>query len=377
MVKLLDTNPSSNSFVVNQQQSTDYKIKMLDGSLVVPVAQISGKRNIFGLYQENPSQPVAKGFTESPLPELVIPEISKSAAKKAPSIIEPLQISLNGIVISSQPGKSLCIISDETDKEDVYYPGSKIKDGTILKILRDRVVILRLNSQIDTFFLHEQIEEPQKNPSESIKKISENEFEVVLEDFCQSITSLGNFLDHVDIVPFNDEDGKMEGLVIQPNKDNLLSSNMGFLDYDVILGFSDFQGYEKIHDLPEEIYIDSYPQRKLAYKVITSSLPGDSFKIILEREQKKIFLTYKIVSNRPEGSSKKDSRQSPKSFQLVNRKKDNEIKTHTTMQDGKESSDLKAKQNDETTAFKENQQKNFEQIRQQMLSRLAKRRGIL
>lgn len=201
-----------------------------------PTAQIFGKRDVFGLGQGADAVEQAKVVPSTALPQLIIPEIPKAPPTPTVDFIDPLPISVNGIIGSSDIDRTICIIADETDKEETYRVGDRIKDGSIIKILRDRVVILRLNGQVETFFLHEVSgPSPVFEAASAVTKLNDNKYRINLVKFKKNVVNLGGLLDLFEVVPFSGKDGKMIGVVVVDTDPNGLPAKLGFLENDLIL----------------------------------------------------------------------------------------------------------------------------------------------
>jgi type II secretion system protein C len=256
----------------------------------VPLGQIYGKRDIFGLGQGSNAVEQAKSVITSNIPELVIPEISKAPASPVIDFVDPLPITLNGIIGSSTLERSICIIADENDKEATYKIGDRIKDGTIIKILRDRVVVLRLNGQIETFFLHEVgIPQVATDLSTFVTPIADNKFRIDTEKFKHKIVNLGGFLDHFDMVPFVGDDGKVIGIVVTDKDPKSFASLLGFKENDLILSI-------------DGIGLTSNKDRLKAYDQIVNKSDNSEFFIEFERDSNRLNNSY-LLSSKPQKAS--------------------------------------------------------------------------
>lgn len=254
---------------------------------MVPLRQVYGKRDIFGLGQGTNIVEEEKNLPSLNIPQLVIPEISKAPDTPVVALIDPLTITLNGIIGSSIPEASVCIIADETDKEKSYKVGDRVKDGVIIKILRDRIVILRLNGQVETHFLHEVSSLYQSiDLSSLVLNISENKYKINAEKFKQKIVNLGSMLDYFEMIPFVGEDGNVIGIVVTDKDPKNLSSLLGFKENDLIL---------KIN----EISLTSNKNRIAAYDSVVNTNENAEVVVEFERDgqkqQNSYIISYKTL----------------------------------------------------------------------------------
>lgn len=282
---------SSNNYVPkkNSKQSvldidTDLNFSTISHSSL-PISQIFGKRDIFGLYSAAGETNQAKGQVSADVPSLVIPEIPAFSQNKAVDFIDPLPISLNGTVISANNQLSVCIIGDETDKQGVYRVGDKFKDATLIKILKDRVVFLRQNGQIETFFLYNNPEaETTFDPATVVSKIDENNYAIDLDKFSSFIKNFGVFLDYFDCTPFiDDQTKKLIGFVVLEKNPASLPAALGFKYLDLILAIDGkrFGNHKERQLLLEKTIADAKPDNTMVVKV--------------ERDGTRIELVYKFV----------------------------------------------------------------------------------
>ncbi len=203
----------------------------------VPVAQIFGRRDIFALADTTTAAAKTVNVTPAKMPELQIPEISKAPEKHFNEFVDPLTVSINGIVISSANAeKNMAVIADETDKEANYKVGDRIKDSTILKIFRDRVVFLRMNGQVETHYLYESaIQNNQPDPASAITSAGDNKFEINVLRFKKIIPNVGVFLSKIDLIPLTDENNKILGMIVNEASEKSLADLLGFKADDLII----------------------------------------------------------------------------------------------------------------------------------------------
>ena len=134
------------------------------------------KYDIFDTYVSKEKGPTKKSLL-SPIPELQIPDIPKPKQPEKPKILPPLKATLKGTVLSTNEQKSIAMMTDETNKEAIYHVGEKIKDAQLIKVTKNRVVVIRSNGQHETIYLRKDDFKPEiaRKPSleEIVKKLNE------------------------------------------------------------------------------------------------------------------------------------------------------------------------------------------------------------
>lgn len=326
----------------------------------VPISQIYGKRDIFGLFIEDNTPQQQKDLSMNNIPTLTIPEIQPIETEKSTAFIDPLPISLNAIIISTDTDSSVCIIADETDKEVIYHVGDRIKDGVIIKLMRDRIMILRLNGQIETYFLHNDALDLPKDPIESISKNNDGIFEIDKNKFLASIPNAGAFLDFFEAVPFVDEEtNTVLGFVVTDKNVNGFAYKLGFEQFDLITTIDGFE-------------FDTNKKRLLAYEnIITkSSQNGFSFKVEFERDGKKMTNHYQVINTAERFLPKESSNSLKATYELINKQPSERRQTaqqlfSASQKQQPHNDEIKYLQSDEEKRFLEN----LAQIREEMLAK--------
>lgn len=253
----------------------------------LPVSQIYGRRNIFGLPSD--IQIKEKGdLIQSPeLMELKLPE-KQSLAPTQPkdNFIEPLNISINGIITSSNEENNTCIISTASGEEKMYKAGDGIQDGILMEITKNNVSIIRPNGQIEKFKVGE-IQDPNSSPGidSIVTKTEENSFAIDYLKLSKEILSLGQLVEELGIIPIYKE-GICIGLKVTRSDQGSISEALGFKQGDIILSADD-------------IPLNDAADRITAYDKIMRLNNKDSFKIEFERDSGKIVHTYTLEKHKP------------------------------------------------------------------------------
>jgi type II secretion system protein C len=244
------------------------------------------KDDIFGTYIVRPIAPHAKPHFLTPIPEPRSPAVTPPPELPKQEFIAPLGLTVKGIIISSDEIKNVAMIEDESKKEELYHLGEKIKDGQIVKITRDRIVLLRANGQQEVFYLRKDEEKLDPNSPDRwkyiIKKISDTSYEVDPHSLAQEIDTLGVFIDRIAIIGTAYQKGQPTGLCIGELIKNEVGEALGLKQNDIIvsvngLNMTDVQNRLKVYDDITKLDIDG------------------TISVIIKRDSKEETLTYKLV----------------------------------------------------------------------------------
>ncbi len=255
-----------------------------------PLEALYGPNDLFGLFVPPTSSGVKT--TDIPKPPQFSPppppQVPKSPALK---LVSPLAITISGIIFSPKhPDKSVAMIADDTNKEVMYHLGDTIKDGMIIKISQDRVVILRSNGQQETFFLRKDITldslsgEKADKDSEADKlarSTGENTYDLSLEVFNSKIQSVADFLDEFDLMPIY-EKGEITSFKISTKTPSIFHTSLGFMDGDLVT---------KINNL----HITDMKNRVKIYETLKNIQPRDKISVTVLRKKASIDKTITVV----------------------------------------------------------------------------------
>jgi type II secretion system protein C len=173
----------------------------------------------------------------TPIPQLQSTPPPPPPAPSKPTFLPPLNITLKGIILSSLEAQSVAIIADETNKEELYHNSDKIKDGQIIKIARNRIVILRSNGQQEVVYLRKEENVLNTPPQERwqlvVKKIDDTTYEVDPDEFKQEISSLGEFIETLRLTTMFQE-GNPIGVKVGAIDPHKISSVVGLEKNDII-----------------------------------------------------------------------------------------------------------------------------------------------
>lgn len=328
----------------------------------VPISQIYGKRDIFGQGLASAVVEQSKNIVASSIPQLVIPEIPKQPSLPPMDFIAPLSLTLRGVIWSTKQDKSMCIVSDETDKELTLKVGDKIRDGSVIKILRDRMVVLRLNGQLETFFINDASLAVPIDPVLSIQSLGDGRYGIDIDKFKSSVSNIGSFLDYFDAVPLVGESGKMVGIVVLEADTKKLPAALGFQLHDVILRIADIDVFSNKNRI--KIYDELVFHKKV----------GDEFSVEFLRNGVKNINHYVLQSVSKQKTSK-SSALIDNTHQLVTKPQDSISGKSLTdlMMNNRKSNKVEQLDEAELKRTESKYQENITRIRQEMIDRMQQR----
>jgi len=197
--------------------------------------------DLFDTYQKelvpSEAQEQIGAIPEPPSPMAIrIPEEPK------PQFIEPLPISLKGIVVVlNDDTKNRAIIMDNrTNKETSYRVGDSIEDAQLIRIFSNKVILMRSNGQQEVLYLREKDAKLDptyasiNNWDDVITRISSSSFNINTPEFINRIQSLGQFIDTLEIITAYKQ-GESIGCRINNVGAGSLGSALGLYKDDIIL----------------------------------------------------------------------------------------------------------------------------------------------
>ncbi len=207
---------------------------------VVDITKIY-ENDLFDTYHEKIMPPVEPDYT-SPIPtpptstQVVIPE------EAITPFLPPLQVTLKGIMILNDESQNVVIIEENaTKKEENYKVGDALEDAQLIRILHNRIILIRSNGQFETLYLSEKdvvdqvLENDQKDGwAQTIRKISPFALEIDPTSFIEVVPTLAQFIDSFDITTVYKR-GKSIGCRIGKIIQGTLVEAFGFEPSDIIL----------------------------------------------------------------------------------------------------------------------------------------------
>ena len=274
----------------------DYRVVVTE-SPKINIAKIY-QHDLFDTYREAPP-PEPPAPLEPPLPPSQEP--IKVPPKAKPKFLDPLAITLKGVVIVSQDDtKNMATIADtKTEQEAVYKIGDKIEDAQLIRIFKNKVIFVRLNGQQEILYLREK--DAKSDPAYAflgeweniIEKNSDTEFSVDPELLVERIHNLAQFIDVMDLTTAYKK-GKSIGCRVGPIAENSLGSALGFQSGDIILS---------IHGTP----VTDTASRFTIYKSLVNAKLDDIIKVTVQRMGQTVELAYKLEEHKKVGPSEGES----------------------------------------------------------------------
>ena len=253
----------------------------------------SAKFNISKIYEDDLFDTYQKELipTESPeqaamLPEAPAPIPIRVPEEPKPQFIEPLPISLKGIiVVLTDDSKNRAIIMDNrTNKESSYKVGDMIEDAQLIKIFSNKVVLMRANGQQEVLYLREK--DAKMDPTYAsasnwegiITQTGPINFTINTQEFINRIQSLGQFIDTLELTTAYRE-GQSVGVRITNAGPGSLGQALGLTKEDLIT---------KINDTA----VGPTQNRLVAYKEVVAAKTNDVVRVTLARGAQEITLHY-------------------------------------------------------------------------------------
>ena len=280
------------------------------------------KNDLFDTFIESlPEQPMKKSLI-SPIPEVPLARIKPAPIIKKPEFVNPLPIKLKGIIQSNDELKSIAMIEDETQKEGLYHLGEKIKDAQLIKLSRNKIVLLRANGQQEIFSLRQDVDflgETQPSGQEkwkyAIKKIDDFNFEIDPKELKTDIPQLSELIEELSLGTAYENNNPL-GIKVGKVDPNELGFVVGLRSNDIITSVNNINTINiknriKIYDELSNVKKGDNIQVGLIRNNINSTINYKMKK--LEKPKKLTFISPASNQNLPESKTQKNV-QSVKDF---------------------------------------------------------------
>lgn len=199
--------------------------------------------------------------------------------------LEPLQITLRGIIVGSDETMTTAILEDaKTSKAQNYRVGDTISDAQIIRILRNKVILVRSNGQQETLYVNQYDAEIEQllvpsDWSTTIKKTGNTSYAIDPEEFVKRVRSLSVLIDDLNLTTVYKQGTSLGCRVGKVDK--TLAAALGLAQGDIIT---------KVQDAP----ITTVQERLAVYKTVTSTSLGDTIRVTIIRKNQQINLTYTL-----------------------------------------------------------------------------------
>lgn len=272
--------PASNDLLKNEERSS-----------VVNISQIY-ENDLFGTYKKE--LPVIKDTVRSiPFPEPPKPQMTTKFEHNEPKFLDPLAITLKGIiVISTSDKKSRAIITDnKTEYEASFKVGDIIEDAQLIRIFRNKVIFLRSNGQQEVLYLREQ--DAKLDPAYAsvgewgtvVQELGPNNYKIDTKAFTQRITNVAQL---INLLAFTTayKNGVSIGIQVGAFDPKSLGGQIGLQKGDII---------SSINGIPA----DTTENRLEIYKNVMAQKSGNTVRVKLTRNKQDITIVYTLYESVP------------------------------------------------------------------------------
>jgi len=230
--------------------------------------------------------------TGESLPTPPTPKTPHTPDIPRPQFLEPLNITLKGIIAFVHGSDKNCAIieNNQTKQEACYKLGDTIEDAQLIRILSNKVLFLRSNGQQEVLYLKEN--EAQADPSyaaisswaDVVKQTTEHEYLINKHLFSERVQNLGAFIDFLSITSIYSK-GISVGCRIGQIGTNSLGKALGFEQGDLVVS---------INGIPAT----STENRMIIYKDILKKAGVEPIHVEIIRSNRPLSLQYTVSSNR-------------------------------------------------------------------------------
>jgi type II secretion system protein C len=231
--------PARTSLIANYMQSTTLKdVSKIDISRIY-------RNDLFNTYKESQAQEEKPEEKKLVLPTPPAPQAPAPVQPRPVQFLEPLPITLKGIMYSTDERSNRVVIEENKSKsEKLYKVGDTIEDSEIVRIYYNKVMIIRSNGQQETLFVSPQEAQKDSNYKHEvvwqtiIQQKSPTEFMVDKHQFIHEVKNLAEFIDMLDVTTAFKK-GKTIGCRIGVLKPQSIGIALGLLPNDIIVSIAD------------------------------------------------------------------------------------------------------------------------------------------
>lgn len=222
----------------------------------------------------------------SPVPQTKPPVFVPPPPAEKQEFVDPLNISIKGIISTSPEEKSVAMIADEAGKEKVYHLSDKIHDGQLIKIEKNKIIILRANGQQEIYALRkDELMPPGEKPANKwqyvAKKIDDQNYEIDPSEFTKQIQTMGNLVEDLNLSTAY-KNSEAIGIKVGEMQPGDIGSVIGLNKNDILLSIN-------------EIDTINPKNRIKIYDTIMQMENGDEIKLVLQKNNIQRNITYKLT----------------------------------------------------------------------------------
>ncbi len=214
----------------------------------------------------------------------------------------PLKLKLLGVIVSTDPEKSMAIIKDQnSNKTDIYFIHDKIQGAEILEIKKASVILKRAGKK-EVLYLYENLANSGNSFSGrsgivsryqgfrppigggggggvnlEVREVANNTYEVDKNDFDRITNNLGSILTQARVVPYF-RNGKIVGYKIFNIRPDGVFAKIGLRNVDII----------------KSVNGETLESPEKALQLFQFLKTEDTFRIVLERNGRQMTLTYRL-----------------------------------------------------------------------------------
>lgn len=266
----------------------------LEPEEIHPIKQEIAKIDLSKIYTNDlfdtfkqPLPPIVQPEYGKPMPPPPTPKLPPMPPKQPLKFLEPLKITLRGIIVGSDERLNRAIIeSTQEAKAKNYKVGDAIEDAQLIRILKNKIILIRSNGQQETLYIAqhdaelEQLLMPDNTWTSIIKKTGDTAYSIDPDLFAERIHTLAQFIDVLNITTVYRQ-GTNVGCRVGKLDKNSLGLALGLLTGDII---------EHINNTP----ITTTASRFDVYKKIIAMKPHDTITIGLTRKNQKMTFHYTL-----------------------------------------------------------------------------------
>jgi len=244
------------------------------------------ENDLFGTYK-TPLSPIEEEAVGADFPELPQLKYPEPVRVTQASFLPPLKVALKGVIYASDGAANRAIIADDkTKKEKLYLVGDTVEDAEVIRIERNKVILMRSNGQQEVIFIspaaasQDQIFDADKPWDTAIRKVTDTDFIIDPLRLKQRVSTIGEFIALIDLTTALNQ-GVPHGCQIGLLKPGSVGPALGLSSGDVILS---------INDLP----VATTQQRVDAYRLFINMPLGATIVVDINRQGRRLELTYML-----------------------------------------------------------------------------------
>src|SRR5579859_852805 len=162
--------------------------------------------DLFNTYSK-PELAVVKKTLDQTMPAPPTPQQVRALEPIKVSFLDPLAITLKGIIIMADEFSSRVIIANnKTKAESIIKIGDKIEDSQLIRIFKNKAIFIRSNGQEETFYVREKDAKEDQGAQtldqwdSAIRRLTDNTYQVDPQEFIEFVPDLGQFINSLDLI---------------------------------------------------------------------------------------------------------------------------------------------------------------------------------